>query len=103
MTDPQARAEPSEASVGAPTEVSAPASGYSLRWIAVTSGLGLLVVSVADFRARLGVVPSEPLFWIGLVILVLPIALALWSPKPTRAQRIGAVILLGLGLYGVWV
>jgi hypothetical protein len=102
-TDAPARRAPPETSLEARTDVSEPASGYSLGWIAVTSGLGLLVVSVADFRARLRVELSEPLFWIGLAILVLPIALTLWSPRPTRAQRIGAVILLGPGLYGVRV
>jgi hypothetical protein len=83
-----------------------PADGvqdHILGRLAATSGLGLLVVSVADFRARLGLDLSEPLFWIGLAILVLPTAVALWSPRPTRAQRIGAVILLSLALYGVRV
>ena len=69
--------------------------------LAATTGLGLLIVSIADFRARLGLDLSELLFWIGLAILVMPVAIALWSPRPTRMQRIGAVILLSLGLYGV--
>ena len=103
MTDASARAVPAETRVETPKDANEPASAFSLGWIAVTSGLGLLVVSVADFRARLGLDLAEPLFWIGLAILVLPIALTLWSPRPTRAQRIGAVILLGLGLYGVRV
>jgi hypothetical protein len=101
MTDAPAQGAPQETSVEALTDVTEPASGYSMGWIAVTSGLGLLLVSVADFGARLGLDLSEALFWMGLVMLVLPVALALWSPRPTRTQRIGVVILLGLGLYGV--
>lgn len=122
MTDASSRMSPQETSVEAGTAASDMAdlaklrsptrrfmrahlapSAHSVSWIAVTTGLGLLVVSVADARARLGLDLSEPLFWIGLAILVLPIALALWSPRATRAQRIGVVILLGLGSYGVRV
>jgi hypothetical protein len=66
---------------------------------ALTTGLGMAVIALADYRARRGMEPSEPLFWLGLVILVAPIAFSLFSPSPTRAERIGLVLLLGLGLY----
>jgi hypothetical protein len=70
---------------------------------ALTTALGLLSIAIADFRARRGFEPSEPFFWLGLLIIVLPIGLALWSPRPTRRDRIGLVLLLGLGLQFVKV
>src|SRR5438105_854522 len=65
---------------------------------ALTTALGLLVIAIGDYRARRGFEPSEPFLWIGLVIIVLPLGLALWSPRPSRRDRIGLVILLGLSL-----
>jgi len=70
---------------------------------ALTTALGLLSIAIADFRARRGFEPSEPFFWLGLLIIVVPIGLALWSPRPTRRDRIGLVLLLGLGLQFVKV
>lgn len=67
---------------------------------AVTTGLGLFAIAGADYRARHGLAASEPIFWLGLLILVVPIALALWSPVATRAERLGLVLLLGVGLWG---
>jgi hypothetical protein len=65
---------------------------------ALTTSLGLISIAIADFRARRGFEPSEPFLWIGLLVIVVPIGLALWSPRPTRRDRIGLVLLLGLGL-----
>jgi hypothetical protein len=65
---------------------------------AITTALGVLSIAIADFRARRGLEPSEPFLWLGLVIIVVPIGLALWSPRPTRRDRVGLVLLLGLGL-----
>jgi hypothetical protein len=65
---------------------------------ALTTAFGLLLVAIADFRARRGMEPSEPFFWLGLVVIALPIGLLLWSPRGSRGDRIGLVLLLGLGL-----
>jgi hypothetical protein len=70
---------------------------------AVLSGAGMLAIGIADVRARNGIEPSEPFFWTGLALIVTPIALALWSPRPSRRERIGLVALLGLGLYSARV
>lgn len=59
----------------------------------------LLVVALADTQARQSMPSAEGLFWLGLLLLVLPIAARLTSPRVTRAEVLGLVSVLGLGLY----
>jgi hypothetical protein len=77
----------------------AAARARSVSFLVFTSGIGLFVVAIGDARARSGIEPSEPLFWLGLLVLFVPVAWALWAKWPNRTQRIALVILLGLGLY----
>jgi hypothetical protein len=80
-----------------------PSRGNLVLSRALTTCVGAILIAMGDFQARRGLEPSESFFWIGLLVILVPIALALWSPRPTRPQRIGLVLLLGLGLQSVKV
>src|SRR5512145_1550997 len=67
--------------------------------LALMGAGGLLLVSIANSLARSGREGVEWLFWVGLLMLVLPVLLRLTSAQPTRRERVGLLILLGLGLY----
>jgi hypothetical protein len=73
----------------------------------LVAAAGLLCVSVATSLLRVSspVPPpiAEGLFWIGLLLVVLPGALRLLSRGPSRSERIGLVLLIGMGLYIVKV
>lgn len=71
--------------------------------IAVLQAAGLLFLAWAFVEARASAASSELLFWMGLTILILPTAFRLASAEPTRRERIGLVLLLGMSLYLVKV
>ena len=78
----------------------------SWRWLpalSLTSALGLLSIAVADTLSRSAVGQYESLFWAGLLLMMVPIAARLASSAPTRRERIGLIILLGLAFYLVKV
>jgi hypothetical protein len=75
-------------------------------WLPVLSlvvATGLLVVSSAYLYSRAGEAGSLVLFWLGVLLIVLPIAARLASASASRRERIGLVGLLGVGLYLVKV
>jgi len=79
---------------------------YSWGWLpalSLTSAIGLLLVAIADTLSRSAPGQYEPLLWAGLLMVILPIAARLASSAPARRERIGLIILLGLGLYLVKV
>ena len=63
----------------------------------------LVVISVAFSQGRAGWPWSNDLFWLGFVVLYLPITLRLLSEDVSREERIGLVVLLGAALYLVKV
>jgi hypothetical protein len=65
--------------------------------------LGVWSVSVAFTLSRAGKGPAEPLFWLGLLMVVLPVAVRQALVNVSRRERLGLVILLVLGLYLVKV
>ncbi|CAG0927118.1 hypothetical protein TFLX_00363 [Thermoflexales bacterium] len=67
--------------------------------LCLIGAVGLALVSIADTLARSGMGRYELLFWLGLSLLVGPIGGRLASRAPTRRERIGLVMVLGLGLY----
>ena len=71
--------------------------------ISLSSGVGLLVVSLANTGGREGADWAAPAFWAGLLGLILPSAARLSSKEATRRERIGLILLAGLGLYLVKV
>jgi len=78
----------------------------TLAWLAPLGLLatgGLLLVAIADGAARSGDAWAEPLFWLGLLTIFVPLTGRLLLPGPARAERIGLIATLGAVLYLVKV
>jgi len=78
----------------------------TLGWLAPLCLLatgGLLLISIADGAARSGQAWAEPLFWLGLLAIFVPITGRLLLPGPARLERIGLIAALGAFLYLVKV
>lgn len=71
--------------------------------LAVVIAAGLMYVAVAYTLARNHVGLALPLFWAGMLTLVVPAACRLVGPTASRRERIALVVLVGLGLYLVKV
>src|SRR5271154_6663464 len=84
----------------------AASGGLSTRaWlvIAATTGLGLLAVSIAFVLSRRQHSGGLELFWSGLMLIVLPLALGVAYGRPRRHEAAAMVALLGAALYLVKV
>jgi hypothetical protein len=71
--------------------------------LSLVGAVGLLLVAVADTLSRSGQGQYESVFWLGLLVLTVPIAARLASSEPSRRERLGLVVVLGLGLYVIKV
>lgn len=67
--------------------------------IAVLQSAGLLLIAWTFLNARAIATSSELFLWVSLTIMILPTAFRLASADPTRRERIGLVLLLGMSLY----
>jgi len=70
--------------------------------LSLSSACGLLVLSVGFTVARLEGAWArwgEPLFWLGLLVIFIPIALRLLAVQVSRRERIALVVVLGMTLY----
>lgn len=67
--------------------------------ISVISALGLLAIALANTRARLELDGAVGLFWLGVLLIYVPIILRLISIEPQRLERVGLALLLGGSLY----
>lgn len=74
-----------------------------LALLSLTSSIGILVVALAYEAGRLAMQWSDPLFWLGIVVIFLPIASRLLFSQPMRRERIALLVILGMGLYLVKV
>lgn len=86
-------------------EASASGTGSlgALSALSLSAAVGLFLVSIAFTAARSDGELSTPLFWTGLLVFFVPIAVRLASVTASRRERIGLVALTGLGLYWVKV
>src|SRR3954465_11689643 len=75
----------------------------SLPLIALLSSLGLLIVSGANALSRATLTLTSLIYWIGLLLIALPIFYKLSAKQPSYRDRLILVLLLGLALYGVKV
>jgi hypothetical protein len=78
---------------------SRPGSLGMLMPISALAAGGVVVIALADMAAREGKATKEGLLWAGVLLVVLPVAARLCAASPTRRERIGLALLLGLSLY----
>jgi hypothetical protein len=69
--------------------------------LALVAATGLALVAAADALSRSGGAHAEPLFWAGLITIVVPIAYRMASDDVSRGERMALVALFSLTLYGV--
>ena len=67
--------------------------------LSLCGGVVLVLIALTADSARLGPPALQSLFWIGVWIFLLPIALRLVWPFVSRWERIGLLVLATLGLY----
>jgi hypothetical protein len=65
----------------------------------VVSCVGLLLVGLADRRGQLDQGAARLLFWVGIVVLFVPPAVAAVGASTRRVERVALVAWLGIGLY----
>jgi hypothetical protein len=71
--------------------------------IGLSNGLAFILLALANTASRQSAAYASALFWISLLLIFVPTALRLISSSPSRQERIGLVVLLGLSLYMVKV
>lgn len=64
-------------------------------------GVGLGAIAAADVAGRAGEHWKYTAFWLGVAVIVAPAAAFLISTRPSRNERLVAVLALGLGFYMV--
>ncbi len=82
--------------------------GAATRWgwlpvLSVTAFSGLWITAVSYVAARNGWGSATLLFDLGVLLIVVPVVARLWQTSNSRAETIGLVLVLGLGLYLVSV
>lgn len=83
---------------------SATAAGLGwLSYLAVSAAAGLAICASADALSRTTRSSSQFPFWLGLLIIVVPIVFRLYSTEPSRRERVCLVAVLGFALYLVKV
>lgn len=77
--------------------------GAATALLVLSCAAGLMLVSAADALSRSGHRHGSVLFWLGLLAIFLPVTARLTSTQPTRSERVGLLVLLGLASYLVKV
>jgi hypothetical protein len=67
--------------------------------LALTSTLGLLIVSLSYYLSQYGKLPLEFFFLPGLLLIFVPHVVRLLSPAPSRLERICLLCVVGLCFY----
>lgn len=67
--------------------------------LCLTSAFGLFLVALADIGGWNEADWAQLLFWVGLLVLYVPNSVRLFSARPSRSERIGIIVVLGIGLY----
>lgn len=71
--------------------------------LALSAGAGLLVCAAANLLSRETTTFPVGLYWLGLLIVAVPIFLRLTSAEPSYRERLGLVALFGLAMFAVKV
>jgi hypothetical protein len=99
----QSRVATLETTAVQPSEaVAATALGW-LPILSVVTALGFALVSAAYYASRSQLAWADPVFWIGITILMVPPVGRLLSVSASRAERIGLLLLMAIALYLVKV
>ena len=67
------------------------------------AGLGALAVADEASRRETTSVPTYLLFWLGLLLIVFPVALRALAPDASSRERLTLIVVFGLALYLVKV
>ncbi|HET8814102.1 MAG TPA: hypothetical protein VFM51_04020 [Solirubrobacterales bacterium] len=73
----------------------------SLPVIALLAAFGLFLCSLTNALSRATLSAPVLIYWLGLLIIALPIFFRLSSTRPSYRERLGLILLLGLALYCV--
>ncbi len=102
---------PGKAAAGAAAEArpvtkvqAAKAQARAWGWLpelSVTTTLGLLLVAFTNYGAYTEATWATPLFWLGLMVMLLPAVYRLAAEEATRRERLGVIVLLVWGFYAV--
>ncbi len=102
---------PGKAGVGAAVEArsatkvqAAKAQVRAWGWLpelSVTTTLGLLLIAFTNYGAYTEAAWATPLFWLGLMVMLLPAVYRLAAAEATRRERLGVIVLLVWGFYAV--
>ncbi len=71
--------------------------------LVLSTACGLMLVSAADALSRSGHAHGSVLFWLGLIAILAPVTARLISASPSRNERVGLLVMLGLASYLVKV
>jgi len=70
-----------------------------LPYLTLIVAIGLFCVAVGDTLSRNGSPGADLVFWIGIMLIFTPIVIRLFAVRVHRVERIGLVVIAGLGLY----
>jgi hypothetical protein len=74
-----------------------------LPWTFLAVAAGLMAASGADAVSRTGHSGGSPLFWLALALMIFPAAFRLCGARARPGERIGTVVVVGMGLYAAKV
>src|SRR6476469_9567050 len=69
--------------------------------LVLVAGAGLLLCSVVEALSRATLAPEPVFYWVGVVLIGLPIFFRLASEDASPRERLALVVLLGVALYAV--
>ncbi len=67
--------------------------------IALITFGGVFAVAAANLGGLASAAWADPVFFVGILAIVVPVTLRLFAERPTRYERIGLIVLLGLALF----
>jgi len=63
------------------------------------TAVALLLIAIAYTGSRIAAGWAGPLFWFSYLLILIPVCLRLAMAQVTKSERIGLVVVMGLGLY----
>jgi hypothetical protein len=91
--------EPSRVATATERRALDPRGAFAYPALVAASGLLVTSIGLALARSDPGSGGAEFLFWLGLLMILVPFAFALVTHAPTRTERLASIVFLGLVLY----